>query len=69
MTSLSLSNSLLRKAVSLACPRAVEKDHSESLYMELFLEIIDFHMGAISPVQKDQVLDVLQSLCCLFSSL
>lgn len=48
MSSLSLSNSILKKAVSLSWPRLVEKDHRDSLYMELCLEIIDFHRGAIA---------------------
>lgn len=61
MNSLSLSNSILKKAVSLACPRAAEKDHRDSLYMELFLETIDFHRGAITPsVQKQKVLLALK---------
>lgn len=65
MSSLSLSNSILKKAVSLSWPRLVEKDHRDSLYMELCLEIIDFHRGAIaasvqSRKNKDQVLDAPQ---------
>lgn len=54
MDSLSFS-SILKSPDSPARPRPVEKDHRESLYMELLLESVDFQRGAITPsVQRNK---------------